>query len=158
MLHLVENTKTIGLLKPAADAAGRTGRWITIKDAQRAWLVVYLDQGAANTVALTPKQATAVAGTGAKNLVNNVQIWLINDLATSDAWVRQSDATSYTTDATIKEKMVAFQIELAGLDVANGFDCITIATGASIAGNITSAVALLETRYSQVTVPSVLSD
>jgi hypothetical protein len=158
MLHLVENAKTIGLLKPATDAAGRTGRWITVKDAQRAWIVCYIDQGNAATILLTPRQASAVAGTGSKVLANNVQIWVIDDLATADAWVRQADAVNYTTTANVKEKLVAFQIELAGLDVAGGFDCITVATGASNVANLTSAFAALETRYSQVTVPSVIVD
>jgi len=158
MLHLVENAKTIGLLKPAADAAGRTGRWITLKDAKRAWIVVYVDQGNAATILLSPRQATAVAGTGTKVLANVVQIWFIVDLSLSDAWVRQADAVNFTTDAGVKEKLVAFQIEPAGLDVAGGFDCITVLTGASNAANITSAFAVLETAYSQVTPPSVIVD
>ena len=83
---------------------------------------------------------------------------MINDLATADAWVRQADAVNFTTDATVKEKMVAFQIELASLDIAGGFDCITVATGASNVANLTSAFAALETRYSQVTPPTVLTD
>jgi hypothetical protein len=155
MLHLAENTKVIGLLKPAADAAGRTGRWITIKDAQRAWIVVYLDQGNAATVLLTPRQASAVAGTGSKVLANAVQIWANLDTATSDVLVRQTDAVNFTTDAGVKEKIVLFQIELASLDIAGGFDCITVATGASNVANTTSAFAELETRYSQATLPRV---
>lgn len=155
MLHLAENTKVIGLLKPAADAAGRTGRWISIKDAQRAWIVCYLDQGNAATVLITPRQASAVAGTGSKVLANNVQIWANLDIAASDILVRQADGVNYTTDAGVKEKIVLFQIELAGLDVAGGFDCITVATGASNAANITAAFAELETRYNQATLPRV---
>lgn len=153
MVHLAENTKVIGLLKPAADAAGRTGRWITVKDSQRAWIVAYLDQGNAATVLLTPRQATNVAGGGSKVLANNVQIWANLDIAASDILVRQADAVNFTTDAGIKEKIVIFQVELAGLDVAGGFDCITVATGASNVANITSAFAELEMRYNQPTLP-----
>jgi hypothetical protein len=40
MLHLVENAKMSGLLKPAADAAGRTSRYISIKDMHRIFLIV----------------------------------------------------------------------------------------------------------------------
>jgi hypothetical protein len=99
-----------------------------------------------------------VAGTGSKNLVNAVPIWFITDYATSDAWVRQTDAVTFTTDAGVKEKAVAFQIEAAALDVSNAFDCIAITTGASNAANITSAVIVGETRYAQVTVPTALTD
>jgi hypothetical protein len=158
MLHLIERSKTIGLLKPAADAAGRTGRWVTIKDAHRTWLIAYMDQGNAATIALTPKQATAVAGTGIKNLVNNVPIWTILDLAASDAWVRQADGVTFTTDAGVKEKLVAFEIEAAALDVPGGFDCVTLVTGASNVANITSALAVLDSRYGQVTIPTAVTD
>jgi hypothetical protein len=158
MFHLPEHTKTTILLKPAADAAGRTGRYVSLKDAVRAWIIVTMDQGNAATVALTPKQATAVAGTGVKNLVNAVPVWACLDVATSDALARATDATSYTTDAGVKEKVVVFQIETAALDVSGGFDCITVATGASNAANITSAVIVVEERYRQVTPPTILTD
>jgi len=157
-MHLIEQTKTIGLLKPAADAAGRTGRWISLKETHGLWVVVYVDQGNAATIALTPKQATNVAGAGAKNLINPTQIWAILDLAASDAWVRQTDATSFTTDAGVKEKLVAFFVPAVALDGNNAFRCFTIATGASNAANITSAFAVLNFRYDQATVPSVLVD
>lgn len=158
MLHLVEGQKTIGLLKPAADAAGRTGRYISMKDAHRAFIVAYVDQGNAATIALTPKQASAVAGTGSKNLINNIQIWACLDVVALDALVRQADGVTFTTDAGVKEKMVVFQIDAAALDLAGGFDCITVATGASNVANITSAFAVLETRYGQVVVPTVITD
>lgn len=158
MLHLAENVKTLGLLKPATDAAGRTGRWVTVKDALRAWIVAYIDQGNAATILLTPRQASAVAGTGSKVLTNNLQIWANLDLAASDALVRQTDAVNFTTDAGVKEKLVVFQIELAGLDLAGGFDCITLVTGASNVANLTSAGAYLESRYPQVTPPTAVTD
>lgn len=156
--HLAEGMRVINLLKPATDAAGRTGRWITVKDAQRAWILVTLDQGNAATVLLTPRQASAVAGTGTKVLANAVQIWANEDVATNDTWVRATDAVNYTTSAAVKEKQVLFQIELSGLDIAGGFDCITVATGASNVANVTAAVAFLETRYSQAVLPSCVID
>lgn len=147
MIHLAEGIKTMGLLKPAADAAGRTSRYLSLKEMHDAWIVCYIDQGNAATIALTPKQATNVAGAGAKNLLQPVQVWLVNDFATSDAWVRQADGTSFTTDATVKEKMVLFRIAASGLDINNLFCTVAIATGASNAANITSAVAHMTQRY-----------
>lgn len=158
MLHLVENAKPVGLATPAADAAGRTSRYITLKDAHRAWILVYVAQGNAATILLSPLQATAVAGTGSKVLAKTVPIWACVDYAVSDAMVRQTDAVNFTTDAGVKEKAVLFQIDTAALDVPGGFDCIAISTGASNAANITSAYAFLETRYGQVTPPTALVD
>lgn len=146
------------LLAPAADAAGRTGDYISLKYAHRLYLIAHLTQGNAATVALTPTQASAVAGTGAKALTNAVRIWANQDTATGQALVRQTDAKDFTTSAAVKNKLVIFEITPAALDVANDFDCITLVTGASNAANITQAMAHVVPRYPQATAPSFITD
>ncbi len=47
--------------------------------------------------------------------------------------------SAFTTSAATTAKKVEFIIDPAALDVAGGFDCIRVSTGASAAGNITSA-------------------
>ena len=148
----------VELLAPAADAAGRTGDYISLKLAQRLYLIAHLTQGNAATVALTPTQASAVAGTGAKALTNNVRIWANEDTATGQALVRQTDAKNFTTSAAVKNKVVIFEITAGALDVANDFDCITLVTGASNAANITQAMAHVVPRYAQATAPSYITD
>jgi len=159
MLTLVEHFNVVEALHPAADAAGRTSRYVSLKNAHRAWIVVHLDQGNAATVALTPKQATAVAGTGSKVLTAAARIWANEDEAAADALARQADATSFTTSAALKHKRVVFEIEPAAmLDLAGGFDCIAITTGASHAANITEASFYLESRYPAAALPSAIVD
>jgi hypothetical protein len=159
LFHLVEGAKLVRALKPATDAAGRTGQYISLKDAARVYIVVSIDQGNAATIALTPYQATAIAATGEKVIGKNVPIWANLDVATSDALVRQTDAANFTTDAAVKEKMVVFQIDAAALDVSNGFDCVVIKTGASNVANLTQAIYVLsKERYGQVTPPTALTD
>jgi hypothetical protein len=58
----------------------------------------------------------------------------------------------------VKHKAVLFQIDPAQLDVEGGFDCITVKTGASHAGNITAATYYLQTRFAQTTPPSAIVD
>lgn len=128
-------------LAPAADAAGRTGDYISLKNAcGPVYIVVHITQGNAATVALTPKQATKVDGTNVKALTSDVEIWSNLDTATSDAFVKRTSAKDYTTDAALKNKIVVFKIDPASLDTANDFDCITVVTGASNAANITQAM------------------
>jgi hypothetical protein len=154
-----ENARMIPLLKPAADAAGRTSRYISIKDAARAIIIVYVDQGNAATILLSLLQATAVAGTGSKALAKVVPIWAALDVATTEVPARATDAVTYTTDAAVKEKAIVFQIDAALLDVNGGFDCIAISTGASNAANITSAFAILVgNRYAGPSGSSALVD
>lgn len=143
-IPLLDRAAITNLLAPAADAAGRTsGVYPTMKGAHRASIIFKVNQGNAATVLVTPLQASAVAGTGSKALSANVPIYTKLDVAASDVWVRQTDAKNYTTDAGVKVKYVRFDIDPSALDMANGFDCIGVSTGASNAANITSADILI---------------
>ena len=85
-----------------------------------------------------------MAGTGSKAITSTVPIASNLDCAASDALVRRTDAVSYTTDAGIKSKQVVFgPIAIGSLDLANGFDCLAVATGASNVANLTQAHYLL---------------
>lgn len=158
-LCLPESYKLVTALTPAADAAGRTGTYISLKNVNRAYVLAQITQGNAATVQLDVKQASAVDGTGVKALTNPVPVWSNLDAAASDTLNKMADAVNYTTDAAVKNKLVLFQIdpELC-MDINNSFDCITIVTGASNAANITAASYILDMKYQQAVPPSVLSD
>lgn len=129
----------IELLAPATDAAGRTSSYRSLRNALKAWIEVHMTQGNAATVALTPMQASAVAGTGGK-VITAVPIWSNLDTSVNDTLTSRTAAANYTTDAAVKNKIVIFEITPEScMDIANGFDCIAITTGASNAANITSA-------------------
>jgi hypothetical protein len=156
MNTLVENIAIIEALPPAADAGGRTSDWVSLKRGQRAWVVCHVNQGAANTVALTLAQATVVAGSDTKALTNSVHIWSNEDCAAADSLTAQTDAKSYTTSAATKHKLVVFEITPNALDFDAGFCCISVTTGASNASNITQAVFLIEHTYGSL--PSLIVD
>lgn len=156
---LAENLKVVELLAPATDAAGRTGDYVSLKNAVKAWVVFHTTQGNAATIAVTPRQASAVAGTGVKDLTNNVPIWRNLDTAASDTLVRVTDAKTLTTDAAVKNKLIVFEIDPGQcLDLANGFDCLTLVTGASNVANITQAAVYIQTRFAEATPPAAITD
>lgn len=138
-------------LAPATDAAGRTSGYYSLKHATKAYAVVAIKQGNAATVAISFEQATAVAGTSTKGFDAAKRIWASNDVDVTKDPVAVTAAAGYTTDAALKDKLVIFEIDPADLDVANGFDCIAITTGASNVANITAAVLEIETSYPQAT-------
>ena len=156
---LAQQAQIVSALAPAADAAGRTGAYVTLKNAHKAFIVVHIAQGNAATVGLTLLQATAVAGTGSKALSANQRIWAALDVGTTDALVRQADAASFTTDAALKNKLVLFEVDPASLDTANGYDCIAVVTGASNVANITAALyELMPLRFDGNPPPSAIVD
>lgn len=157
---LPEDAKIIGGAKPATDAAGRSARYVSCKNAHKVYALVYIDQGNAATIALTVTQAQDVAGTNAKAITGNVRIWANLDVvANGDAITRQADATSFTTDAGVKEKLVVLEIDPASLDQANGFRTIKVATGASNVANLTAVLYLgTPLRYPSSGSPSMVVD
>jgi len=137
---LPEAAKLVGSLKPATDAAGRTGRYISIANLLKVFVVFHIDQGNAATIALDVVQASANSGTGVKAVSGNRRIWTNLDLAANDTITRQTDAQSYTTDAGVKEKQVVIEILPSDLDLANGFIWLAPRTGASNVANLTQAM------------------
>lgn len=129
----------IVLLPAAADAAGRTStNYVSLANALKAWIVCEVNQGNAATVAFTPLQASALTGFGSKALLASVPIWLNDATASSDALVAQAFAANFTTDATLADKIVIFEIlPEEVMDLANGFHHLGVSTGASNAANIT---------------------
>ena len=139
----------VSLLAPASDAAGRTGSFRTLKNAGKAWVVARINQGNAATVQVSLLQAKDVSGTGSK-AVSAVPIWLQNATATSDQNVSQTNAASFTTDATLADKIVMFEITPeAALDMANGYKTLAVQTGASNAANVTEATLYIYGSYQQ---------
>lgn len=137
---LVAEIPPYQLLNPAADAAGRTSGYVTLKNSIKAYLVCHLTQGNAATVQFTPLQAQDVSGTGSKALSANVPIFSSIDVSLTSLLTSRTAAANYTTDAGLKNKTIVFEIlPEACMDLANGFRTIAIQTGASNAANITCA-------------------
>ena len=139
-LQMAAQFPPVTLLAAAADAAGRTSVYASLRNALKAWVVVEINQGNAATMLLSLLQAQDSSGTGSKAISNAAPIWLDADTATSDALVAQTAATTLTTSAAVKDKLVVFEITPDfALDLANGFNHIAVSTGASNAANVTAA-------------------
>lgn len=156
-LQIPEGAVPYTLLAPAADAAGRTSAYMSLKNAVRAWIVLHISQGNAATILCSPLQASAVAGTGSKAIAAT-RISTKLDQAFTD-FTKQTEATTFTTDAALKDKYVVFEIDPNKvLDQANRFNCIAVSTGASNAANITEATLWIDSKHDGATVPSPLTD
>lgn len=157
---LMESTKRVVALAPAADAAGRSGDWIDVSKGQALLVCVTITQGHATPPAITFQQATDTAGTGAKALTGNLKIWANQDTDASDTLVAQTDAKTFTPSAALKNKQVFFKLDpRSALDINGGFKAVKVITGASNAANITFADYTLDGLMFQgdpTAIPSVL--
>jgi hypothetical protein len=145
--RLWEHAQVVNLLPAAADAAGRTSSYINIKFGHKVFLLCEVNQGNAATVLWSPLQALTLAGGTSKALLNPAPIAAIIDTSQatgSDQFTFPAQATTFTTDAGLKNKIAIFEIDPGEvMDVVNGFHYLAVSTGASNAANITSARAII---------------
>jgi len=148
----------VSLLPPAADAAGRTSSYRSLRHAEKAFVIAKVNQGNAAPVTFTLLQATSVSGAGSKAL-SALPIWLNDATASSDALAVQAAAAAFTTDATLAEKILVFEIlPEAAMDITNGYTAIAIQTSASNAANITDATLHVLTNFPGAKIPTTYSD
>jgi len=157
MTHLPQDYKITQAIPPTVGAGGAlTSDTISLKHVQRLWIIVDITDAGGDALLLTPQRCTNVAAAGAAVLANTVQIWSNVNTALTDTLVRQADALNHTTDATITNKQVVFQIDPASLGAT--YDCLNLLTGAVNANTTISAVFVAEIRYPQATPPSIILD
>jgi len=160
ILTLPENFKMVQLAQPQTTNGGVTSDYVSLKNVLMAWILVELTQAVGHATLISPRQASAVAGTGVKVLSNNASgIWANEDIATTDTLVKKTDAKNYTVTNDIKNKTIVFGIDPASLDLANGFDVINLLVAdSSQVTNLISVTALLDMRYKQATPPAAITD
>ena len=158
LMTIPEQTPTTMALIPATDAAGRTSSYFSLKNCAKAYAVFYLTQGNAATITCDVLQATNVSGGSSKAIAGTCRIWATQDIATAATAMpaRQTDAASFTTSAALTNKVVVIEIDPAvNLDVANGFDCIALRTGASNVANLTAgSITFVAPRFVQRNFPT----
>jgi hypothetical protein len=129
-MQLVDQTKIVQGLAPITPSSS-TPDYVSLKNFGRMAAVISVDNGSTVTgSAITLKQATAVAGTSEKALSFST-VYANTDTGASDTLTATTvTSDTFTTDTTnAKNLLYVIEIDVATLDVANGFDCIRVGTG-----------------------------
>ena len=156
--EMPECLKPLTAIKPQADGA-ITSRVISLKNVNKAYLVVHMNQTNAAQCTISLMQATDIAAATNKAISNNVTIYANQDLSVDDTLTKQSDAKTFQFSATLKEKCIVFCIDPAvAMDINGGYDCIYATSGGSNAGNIIAASWVTENKYCEATPPSIVVD
>lgn len=127
---LVEEAQIVVGFIPINMATGaNAGDWVSMKGYDRCTIIFLAGAGTAGQdPTLTLQQATAVAGTGAKNLnFTRIDKKQGADLAAVGTFttVTQAAGTSYTDDTSAEvQKLWVVEVKSDDLDVDNGFDCV----------------------------------
>lgn len=141
------------LTPPVTTNGGVTTDYISMKNVHKCRLIATFKQAASHATSVAPKQATAVDGTGVKVLSSAVPIWANTDVSATSVLTRQTDAVNQACASGTTDQIIVMDIDPAGFDHANGFDCLGCAiSDSSQATNFVSVVAELYMRYPNVNV------
>jgi hypothetical protein len=156
--NFVYQAPPIGLIPPQANGGSITGPYKSLRNSSgKVAIVVHVNQGNAAPVTITPLQAQSSSGTGSKAVGTQASPPIFYNAATtvSDTLVAQTAANSFTTDASIADKIVVFEFDPAdALDLANGFNHIAVQISASNAANIVEAHMEYLGRFQQAVPPA----
>jgi hypothetical protein len=137
--QMPEGIFPVTMLAPQTTNGGPTSDYISLKNAQMAWVDVHLTQAAVNATAFTIERATDVAGTGHVALANSVPIWYGNISTTSNALTRQANGVGFTLGGAVTGSVrIIFQIDPAKLGA--DFDVISFVSANS--GEVTNLISV----------------
>lgn len=148
-IMIPEDAVPVTAVSPATTNGGVTADYISLKNAHAVYIIATLTQAVAHQTVIQPKQASAVDGTGVKNITQAIPIWAVDDVSSTSVFVRQDDATSYTLANAAANQKVVMKITPDMFDVENGFDVIGVTfSDSSQATNFVSCDYFIEPRYS----------
>lgn len=160
-LCLPENFKIVDAVAGIVTTdGGVTSDYVSLKNCQRAWIVLQFTQAVGHATVIQPQVATAVAPTGAASITFSADWWENEDTAASDTLVAQTAATSMTVTNDIKKKQVIIEIDPAAVAAQGAtYDVLGFTiSDSSQATNFVSGQFFLAERYAQATPPAAITD
>lgn len=123
--HLMEGGQVVSMESPVTTDGGFNSGALRLENAQNAFVVIHLTNAAADETAFTIEEGD---GTGWQAITNNVNIWVSENVATTDI-SRGTDGLGYTVDNNISDKIIIFRIDPASL--SDGYDRVRIVSANS---------------------------
>ena len=166
MFSFPENCKVVNGLAPVVGAAAAVaGAYISLKHAQKCWVVIQYNQADGNAITWRVDTASAIAGTNVLAATVLMPIWSNLATAVNDTMVRQADAINYASGAGVASKIIIFEVDPDALGLVGATqvrrDCIRGASTTAIAAaQYVSIFYVLQPRYQSAvaTQPSVVID
>lgn len=174
-IDLMENINIVSAFPPSDINSDADGDWVSLKNYDGCVVFFHKVAGTAgDDPSIRLRQATAVAGTGAKALnFNHIYHKIGATALTSIGTFTKVELTSATDDldlvsvngsdllTDVGECIIAVNVRASDLDVDNGFDCLQLLIEGDDIGNSTYACAyylLYNCRHPGATPPSAIAD
>lgn len=168
MIPFVENSNITAAVMPLDLDTDRTGDYVNVANCQRMGVLAVISPGTAgDDPTFTLNQATTAAGGSTKVATVITAYWTkqaATDLTSTGTWTKstQTAASTVAGNATSAEqaKMYYFEVDPATLDVANGFDWISVDVALAASGGAQYGTIIyipIGGKYPQATVPSIIA-
>ena len=147
MLQIPEGIFPVTMAAPQTTNVGWTSDFVSLKNAQMAWIDVHLTQAVGHATAFTIERSTDVAGTGHVAIANAVPIWYGNVSTSTNALARVTDGVGYTMAAQTGSVRIVFQIDPASL--GSTYDVISfVCANSGQATNLISVTCWVQPKFS----------
>lgn len=146
MFDLVEKVKLVQGVRPTTMGAADSGDWVSMKNAHTVWAIISVDS-ATTSITITPKLASAYAGTGSTEITGGAKFWINTNTSQLDRLVASTRSTAYTLANNTNGAMIVVKYDPTQAASSNTHFSIDVSTaGAACAGRY-SVVYALEPRY-----------
>jgi len=147
MLDLVEGSKIIQALAPTTAGTADDGDYISMANAHAVWTIVSFNDGTSALV-LTPKTASAYAGTGAAAVDGGCQIWYNVNTTQLDRMTKSANTTAYEMPASATlNSMAVIKYDPANAPSSHPYFAMTASTGGAAATGRLAMTYIVESRY-----------
>ncbi|MEW5952639.1 MAG: hypothetical protein AB1815_02615 [Bacillota bacterium] len=153
---MVEQQNILWAIEPKNyTGAASADKYVSLKNYGRMTIAIQTGAWAGGAAAVTLKQATTVAGAGAKAL-EFTNYW--HDKAVSGTLAETACVNTFNLDAA--NKLFVIEVDARDLDINGGFDCVSVSAASPGANNdFYGAVYILSApRYAGKPMPAALTD
>lgn len=160
----VEGTKVVTGLAPLAPPSTSRTDIVSLKNYNRCLIVIMVNNTTTGVTgsAITLTQSSDVANTGGKAL-SFTQAWRSLNCGASGNNDTLSNfavaSNTFTTDTTSSvNHLYVIEVNETDLDVANNFDCVTVALATGVNCNVSCLFILYPAKYGKQPPPSAIID
>jgi len=146
MLDLVEGAKIIQGRSPTTQGASDDGDWINMENAHAVWTVINV-KAATTQVVITPKTASAYAGTGSSAIDGGAVFWANTNTTQLDRMSKSTASTAYTLSDNANSALVVVRYDPSAAPTSHPYFSVTFSTAGAAAAGTVAMTYILETRY-----------
>ena len=145
MIDLVEGMKIVQGVAPTTMGASDDGDWINMENAHTVWAVVNIRKPTSE-VTLTPKTASAYAGTGSSAITGGAKFWINNNTAL-DRLTASTATTAAACSATTNNVQMICRYDPAAAPSSHPYFSVTFSTAGGAATGTVGVTYLMASRY-----------